>query len=126
MTKNNNLNSKYCEPILRLANLCSAEGIPFVVRPLFNGLQLVCPELETWELDVICHDYSYGHDSGLVEVAGAICENDDDTVEGYLDVEEAFERIKKYYKKGDCNNIEGYSTVEEIFEDIRKCYKKGE
>ena len=117
-------NPKYCKPILRLADLCSAEGIPFVVRPLFNGLQLVCPELDTWELDVICHDYSYGCDSGLVEIAGAICENDDDTVEGYLDVEEVFERIKKYYKKEDYDNIKGYSTVEEIFEDIRKCYKK--
>ena len=68
MTKNNNLNSKYCEPILRLADLCSAEGIPFIMRPLFNGLQLVCPDLETWELDVICHDYSYGHDSGWLRL----------------------------------------------------------
>ena len=93
-------NPKYCKPILRLADLCSSEGIPFVMRPLFNGLQLVFPEFDTWELDVICHDYSYGRDSGLVEVAGAICENDD-TVEGYLDVEEVFERIKKYYKKGE-------------------------
>ena len=92
-------NPKYCKPILHLANLCSAEGIPFVVRPLFNGLQLVCPELETWEFDVICHDCSYGRDSGLVEIAGAICENDYDTVEGYLDVEQVFERIKKYYQK---------------------------
>ena len=94
-------NPKYCKPILRLADLCSAEGIPFIVRPLFNGLQLVCPDLETWELDVICHDYSYGRDSGLVEIAGAICENDDYSVEGYLDVEEVFKRIKKYYKKGE-------------------------
>ena len=94
-------NPKYCKPILRLADLCSAEGISFVVRPLFNGLQLVCPNLKTWELDVICHDYSYGRDSGLVEIAGVICENDDDSVEGYLDIEEVFKRIKKYYKKGE-------------------------
>lgn len=94
-----NLNFKYCEPILRLASLCSAEDIPFVMRPQFNGLQLVYPRLETWELDVICHDYSYGHEQGLLEVMGAICQAYDDDVEGYLDVEEVFERIKKYYKK---------------------------
>lgn len=126
MTENNNLNSKYCEPILRLANLCSAEGIPFVVRPAFDGLQLVCPNPDVWDFDVICHGGSYGHEQGLLEVMGAICNAYDDDVEGYLDVEEVFERIKKYYKKGACDNIEGYSTVEEIFEDIRKCYKKGE
>ena len=126
MSKNNNFNFKYYQPIMRLADLCEREGIPFVVRPAFDGLQLVCPELETWDFDVICHRGSYGHEQGLLEVMGAICNSVDDDVEGYLSVEEVFERIKKYYKKEDCNNTEGYSTVEEIFEDIRKCYKKGE
>ena len=126
MTENNNFNIKYYQPIIRLANLCEKEHIPFVVRQAFDGLQLVCPSLEKWELDVICHRGSYGHEHGLLEVMGAICNAYDDDVEGYLTVEEVFERIKEYYKKGDCNNIEGYSTVEEIFEDIRKCYKKGE
>ena len=101
MTKNNNLNPKYCQPILRLANLCSAEGIPFVTRPLFDGLQLLCPSLEERELDVICHGGSYGHEQGLLEIMGAICNTYNDDVEGYLTVEEVFERIKKYYKKGE-------------------------
>ena len=125
MTENNNFNFKYYQPIMRLADLCETEHIPFVVCPAFDGLQLVCPSLEEWELDVICHGGSYGHEQGLLEIMGAICNAYDD-VEGYLDIEEVFERIKKYYKKEGCDNIEGYSTVEEIFEDIRKCYKKGE
>lgn len=101
MAENNNFNFKYYQPIMRLADLCEAEHIPFVVHPTFDGLQLVCPNLDKCELDVICHGGSYGHDSGLVEIAGVICENDNNMVEGYLTVEEVFERIKKYYKKGE-------------------------
>ena len=126
MTENNNFNFKYYQPIMRLADLCEREGISFTVRPLFDGLQLLCPSLKEKEFDVICHSYSYGHEQGELEVMGAICNSDDDNVEGYLTVEEVFERIKKYYKKENYNNTEGYSTVEEIFDDIRKCYKKGE
>lgn len=126
MTENNNFNFKYYQPIMRLADLCEREGISFIVRPVFDGLQLVCPNLDVWDFDVICHMGSYGHEQGLLEVMGAICGSDEDDVEGYLTVEEVFERIKKYYKKEDYNNTEGYSNVEEIFEDIRKCYKKGE
>lgn len=94
-------NPKYCKPILCLADLCSAEGIPFVMRPVFDGLQLVCPNPDVWDFDVICHMGSYGHEQGLLEIMGAICNTYDDDVEGYLTVEEVFERIKKYYKKGD-------------------------
>jgi hypothetical protein len=101
MTENNNFNFKYYQPIMRLADLCERESIPFIVRPVFDGLQLVCPNLDVWDFDVICHMGSYGHEQGLLEIMGAICNTYDDDVEGYLTVEEVFERIKKYYKKGE-------------------------
>ena len=100
MTNINNFNIKYYQPVMRLADLCEKEGIPFVVRRAFDGLQLVCPNLDVWDFDIVCHRGSYGHEQGLLEAMGAICNTYDD-VEGYLDVEEVFKRIKKYYKKGE-------------------------
>lgn len=68
-------------------------GIVFEARSFFNGLSIVC---NGW--DAICHEGSYGHERGLIEVMGLPqCEGD---VIGYLTAEEVLEMVdtKDTYK----------------------------
>ena len=59
-----------------------AKGMTYTRRPLFDGEQIVC---EQW--DAICHGFSYGYESGLLEVAGiwSLCGGG---VRGWLTAEE--------------------------------------
>lgn len=63
-------------------------AIPFSVSYLFNGIQVVCDE---W--DAICHDGSYGHRDGLLEIMGSIVKINYDTVEGGLTAQEILNRV---------------------------------
>lgn len=65
-------------------------GIPFKFKDLYNGGQIETP---SW--DVICHDYSYGHERGLLEALGDDIVDEDykGDVEGYLTAREILDRI---------------------------------
>ena len=86
----------------KLQRMLDEANIPYDIHKLFNGEQIeyfghgdmfkderVC--------DVICHEYSYGVEQGLLEMMG-LCDTVDN-VEGYLTAEEVFERIKKDWDK---------------------------
>lgn len=78
----------YSVEINKLAEGLAERGIEHTVRKSFDGLQIVA---EGW--DVICHQYSYGGDRGLLEAMGTIVRVDYDDVEGYLTAEEILKRI---------------------------------
>lgn len=75
--------------MIKLAIALTNHNIPFTTRSFFNGLQIVG---DGW--DAICHDGSYGHEQGLIEVMGL---DDGDTsfddVIGYLTAEEVFKMV---------------------------------
>lgn len=61
-------------------------GIEFKVCSFFDGLQIRC---DGW--DAICHNGSYGHERGLIEVMGLPQCGDD--VIGYLTAEEVLAMV---------------------------------
>jgi hypothetical protein len=63
-------------------------SIKFTIRPYLGGLQILCKE-RGW--DAICHDYSYGHENGLLEIMGLPQCNDD--VIGYLTAKEILKMV---------------------------------
>ena len=79
-----------------LRRLC-LEGITFDLVGHMGGLTMAVPSLKALEsgekcaASVICHNGSYGHEKGLIEIyAPGLNEG----VEGYLTAEDAFEYIK--------------------------------
>lgn len=85
------ISPKYAEPILTLANSLSIEKIPFFIRPLWGGLQIMFPWCNG---DAICNKWSYGSESGNVETMN--CPWDDDDVTS-LTVEDAYIKIVEWY-----------------------------
>jgi hypothetical protein len=87
----------------RLMRLLDAAHIPYEVVNRWDGYpQLWYPR--TGEVfgdltDVICTPYSYGGKQGLLEIAGPLCRNDMDRVEGWLSGAEVFLRIADHYRK---------------------------
>lgn len=67
--------------MLKLAIALTARGTKFIFRSFYNGLQILCDD---W--DAICHNGSYGHERGLIEVMG-LPQCDDDVI-GYLTAEQ--------------------------------------
>lgn len=61
--------------------------------------QVMVPDRESYEWDVICHPGSYGWEMGRLEAMGNIVDTEliGDTVEGYLKAEEVIERLKVKY-----------------------------
>lgn len=53
------------------------------------------PDIRFW--DVVCHDYSYGHEKGLLEIMAPFIDGD---VEGWLTADDI---IKKYLEVGNEN-----------------------
>lgn len=49
----------------KLRDGLTERNIPFTMRNLWGGLQICCDD---W--DAICHDYSFGHELGLLETMG--------------------------------------------------------
>jgi hypothetical protein len=71
--------------MMKLAFGLRDRNIEFTVTSFLNGLQI---KAEGW--DAICHDGSYGRESGLIEVMGLF---DDDDVTGYLTAEDILKKI---------------------------------
>ena len=85
--------------IKKLATLLTKAGIPYELRTDSCGNkdnQLFYPSKANRICDAICHQYSYGYDTGLLEIMG-LCENTEDDVEGWLSAEEVFTRIAIHY-----------------------------
>lgn len=82
----------------KLAGWLTENGIEFTRRPLYGGEQIICDD---WEWDAICHNWSYGGNSGLLETMGAIVDSASvgDEVEGCLTAEEVIERFKRLMEK---------------------------
>jgi len=82
----------YQKELLKLAEGLIKRAVPFKFIPLEGGGQI---RTATW--DAVCHKYSYGGESGKLEVAGSIVNTHktDDTVEGDLTAEEVLSRIDK-------------------------------
>ena len=72
----------------KLAIGLAERGIEFKLRYLWHGMQILC---DTW--DAVCHDSSYGHENGLIEVMGTVCRSEDDDVEGWLTADEILSRL---------------------------------
>ncbi len=66
-------------------------GIPFEVggQPICGRayVQIACPSFEDCAIDAICHEFSYGGNSGLIEIMSAYDEDGD--VVGWLAAEDA-------------------------------------
>ena len=87
------INPKYAQSILTLVNALIEHGIPCSINILYDGLQIRFP----WnDGDLICHMGSYGSEVGDVESMG--CPWDDEDVTR-LTLDEAFEKISKWYHK---------------------------
>ena len=87
------INPKYAEPILALANGLSFEKIPFFIRPLWGGLQIMFPWCHG---DAVCHKGSYGSNIGNVETMNFPWDGDDVTS---LTVEEVYTKIVELYNQ---------------------------
>ena len=88
----------YAFQILRLASMLQAADIPFEIRPLYEGYQICYPSINNRTSDAVCHGFSYGHETGLLEIMGLVNEEEvGDSVEGWLTAEEVFERWKTHW-----------------------------
>lgn len=76
----------------KLAKGLEERGIKFERRQLYSGYQIVA---DGW--DAVCHEYSYGHESGLLEVMGRKVMDPHmlDSVEGYLKAGTILQRLDK-------------------------------
>ena len=90
-------NPLYVKENAKLVILLTAAGIPHEVRTLYDGTQVLYPNLFRSVGDVVCHSWSYGRERGLLEVMGVGCEDEDDNVEGWLTAETIFDRWQKHW-----------------------------
>lgn len=94
------INNEYKKEGLRLAYMCLANNIPFEIAAMEQGLIIGYPSLEQDRVsDAICHKYSYGGNSGKLEIMGLLTseEAEEDSVLGYLTAEEVFMRWNEHW-----------------------------
>ena len=81
----------YEKEIFKLVQFFDNNRLPYTLEYLFGGYKFA-PASQEW--DVICHDFSYGHELGLLELMGSLVREDiDDTVEGFLTADDIIERM---------------------------------
>lgn len=81
----------YEKEIFKLVQYFDNNRLPYTLEYLYGGYKFA-PVPQDW--DVICHNHSYGHELGLLEVFGSlVAEEVDDEVEGWLTAEEIIERM---------------------------------
>ena len=84
----------------KLAVMLAKADIPFEIHTWAAGgedcLQIASPSKENMKVDAICHAYSYGGKSGLIEVLGSVNKDlPNDDVVGWLTAEDAFQYFKE-------------------------------
>ena len=93
--------------IKKLDTMLTRASIPHDLHKFHEGWQITYCYDGEWELrrkgcgDVVIHDGSYGHESGLLEAMGFDITDEEygDEVVGYLKAERAFEFFKRQYEK---------------------------
>ena len=80
--------TNYFTEMVKLAIGLHERGISYEIRPLFDGMQILC---DGW--DAICHEGSYGHEIGLIEVMGLGESKDGDDVIGWLTAEDVLRLV---------------------------------
>ena len=96
-------NRLYVTESANLVRLLVVAGVPHEVRILYDGVQVLYPNLFRSVGDVVCHNFSYGHERGLLEAMGVGACDEEDDVEGWLTAETVFDRWYAHYqaqKKG--------------------------
>jgi hypothetical protein len=97
-------NRLYVTESANLIRLLVAAGVPHEARILYDGVQVLYPNLSRSVGDVVCHTFSYGGKNGLLEIMGVgVSEEAGYIVEGYLTAETVFDRWYAHYqaqKKG--------------------------
>jgi hypothetical protein len=85
--------------ILKLAFTLTACGIPYEISELFGGFHIQYPSAENCICSVICHNGSYGHEEGLLEIMGLLTldELEQDNVAGWLTADDVAPRILDDY-----------------------------
>ena len=80
----------YKKELIKLANGLMERDIIFTFTAFMNG-----GKIDWGTCDAICHSYSYGCRSGLLEIMGDLVDKTKtgDTVEGYLTAEDILNRI---------------------------------
>lgn len=83
----------------KLVKLLDEAKIPYEKNVDFdNCLQLIYPNQEQRISDVICNNYSYGHEKGLLEIMGLVdIDKVGDSVEGHLTAADVFSRWQEHY-----------------------------
>lgn len=81
----------------KLTTMLEATNIPFEITENYGRPQVWYPNKEHPVCDAICHWGSYGHQTGLIEIMGLT--HNDDSVEGYLNADEVFSRIKEHWEE---------------------------
>lgn len=87
----------------KLIEMLNNANIPFELTAdiLDNeNNQVWYPSYKNPICDVICHQYSYGGEKGLLEIMGLLTEEEAeyDSVIGYLTAENIFKRIEQHYQ----------------------------
>ena len=71
-------------------------GIDFRFEAINNGGMVTVLEHNQKVWDAVCHDGSYGHEEGSLEVMGTvIVQNACDDVDGWLTADEILERVDR-------------------------------
>lgn len=96
------MNSLYMTEIKKLDEMLTQEGIEHSIGELHDGYYIRVPNDDKWLWDAICHSFSYGHESGLLEVMGdCLLTNEErkcDSVQGYLTAEDVMWRVHNMAK----------------------------
>lgn len=91
------------DEIFKLKSLLEDAKIPFEfdMEPDKGGYHISYPssDLKDRVCSVVLHSFSYGRESGLLEIMGLLTDDElkYDTVVGYLDADDVFKRIEKHF-----------------------------
>jgi hypothetical protein len=90
------------ECIDKLAKLLDEAGVPYTRKPIWDGEQIRIEVL----CDAVCHNFSYGNENDLLEIIGAVTEEECEfsDVLGFLTPEEVAKRFEYCYH----NNTDTY------------------
>ena len=96
------------ECIDKLAKLLDEAGVPYTRKPIWDGEQIRIGAL----CDAVCHNFSYGNENDLLEIMGAVTEEEreSDGVLGFLTPEEVAKRFEYCYH----NNTDIYHEEKEL------------
>ena len=86
--------------IENLEKLLVESNIPHIKRKIYDGYQILYPNIKECKCSIVCHSMSYGGEKGLLEIYGLLNDEEkrEDDVVGHLDYLNVFERIKKDYE----------------------------